>query len=203
MYRKFGKRLFDIIFSVIGIIIFFIIFIFIAPAIWIEDRGPIFYNAYRLGKNGKRFKMLKFRSMKVNAQDIRNKDGSTYNGDNDKRLTRIGRLIRKTSIDEIPQFINVLKGDMSIVGPRPYIISDDKDYNSLPKEKKYRQKVRPGITGYSQAYYRNSIPSDEKLKNDIYYVDNISFILDIKIILKTIVSVVKKENVFVDKNNKE
>ena len=143
MYQKYIKRLIDIIFSLIGLIFFLPIFIIIAPIIWLEDKGPIFYNAERLGKNGKIFKMYKFRSMKVNAPDIRNKDGSTYNGNDDPRLTKIGIFIRKTSLDEIPQLLNVFMGDMSFVGPRPFIpneelpkgkISDKRYYVRLIKE---------------------------------------------------------------------
>ena len=199
LYSRFIKRFLDIVLSIIAIPFILLVFIIIAPIIFFEDKGPIFYNAKRLGKNGKIFKMYKFRSMKVNAPDIRNQDGSTYNGEDDPRLTKIGKFIRKTSIDELPQIINVLKGDMSFVGPRPHIITNYKGYNSLTKDKKERLKVRPGITGYSQAYFRNSITSEEKIKNDIYYVKKLSLILDIKIILKTFISVIKKDNIYVTK----
>ena len=142
MYLKFVKRLFDIFFSIAILPLLIIITIIVAPLIWFEDRGSIFYNAKRLGKNGKIFKMYKFRSMKVNAPDIRNNDGSTYNSNDDVRLTKIGKFIRKTSIDEFPQIINVLKGDMSFIGPRPHIVTNYKGYNSLNKESKERLKVR-------------------------------------------------------------
>jgi len=107
MYQKYIKRIIDIIFSLIGLIFFLPIFLIVSILIKLEDKGPIFYNAERLGQNGKIFKMYKFRSMKVNAPDIRNKDGSTYNGNDDPRLTKIGKFIRKTSLDELPQLINV------------------------------------------------------------------------------------------------
>ena len=107
MYKKYIKRLLDIVFSLIGIILFIPILIVVSPLIWIEDKGSVFYNAKRLGKDGKIFKMYKFRTMKENAPDIRNKDGSTYNGDDDPRLTKIGRILRKTSLDELPQLFNV------------------------------------------------------------------------------------------------
>ena len=203
MYSKIFKRLLDIIFSFIGLIFFAIIFIIFAPIIWFTDKGPIFYNAERLGKDGKIFKMYKFRTMRVNSPDIRNSDGSTYNSDNDIRLTKVGRILRKTSIDELPQLINVLIGDMSLVGPRPHIITNYKGYESLTEDGKKRLKVRPGITGYSQAYYRNSITSEEKIKNDVLYVEHISLIFDIKIIFKTIFSVLKKENIYVSSQKKE
>lgn len=200
MYNKVIKRLFDIVLSIIGLIFSIPIFIVIALLIFIEDKGPIFYNASRLGRKGKIFKMYKFRSMKVNAPDIRNADGSTYNGDNDPRLTKIGRFIRKTSIDELPQLINVFIGNMSFIGPRPHLVTDYKGYDSLSEDGKRRLAVRPGITGYSQAFYRNSVNSDEKIKNDVYYANNISFILDVKIFFKTISSVLKRENIYVDVN---
>lgn len=199
LYTNFFKRVLDIVLSLILLPFILIACIIIAPIIFIEDKGPIFYNGKRLGKNGKVFKMYKFRSMIVNAPDIRNKDGSTFNSEKDPRLTKIGKFLRKTSIDELPQIINVLKGDMSFVGPRPHIITNYKGYNTLTKEKQQRLKIRPGITGYSQAYYRNSITSDEKIKNDIYYVNNVSLLLDIKIIIKTFVSVINRDNIYVSK----
>ena len=181
MYRKFGKRFFDIVLSTIGLLLVAIIFIPTAIAIYLEDRGPIFYNASRLGKNGKVFKMYKFRSMKVNAPDLRKADGSTYNGEDDPRLTKVGKFIRKTSIDEMPQLINVLKGDMSLIGPRPDLPEAIRKYSDKERRK---LEVLPGITGYSQAYFRNSIIQSEKFSNDVYYVDNISLFFDIRIIFK-------------------
>ena len=194
MYAKFIKRLFDIFFSLFGLIILFVVFLFVAPFIFLEDKGPIFYNAKRLGQNGKVFKMYKFRTMKVNSRDIRNKDGSTYNGNDDPRLTKVGRFLRKTSIDELPQFINVFIGNMSIIGPRPFLndVFDKKTMKLL----KIRNSVKPGITGYSQAYFRNSIGQVEKIKKDIFYVHHISFLLDLKIFFKTVFSVLKKENIY-------
>ena len=156
------------------------------------DRGPMFYSGKRLGQYGKSFPMHKFRSMKVNAPDIRLKDGSTYNGDDDPRVTKLGRFIRKTSLDEIPQILNVLKGDMSLIGPRP----DPLDWlDKYKEEEKVFLNVRPGTTGYNQAYYRNSADAQEKIDNDVYYAKNISFALDVKIILKTIKTVLCRENV--------
>ena len=125
MYRKFVKRSIDIVFGLIGLPFFCLFFIVLAPIIYLTDRGPVFYSAQRLGKNGKTFKMYKFRSMKVNAPDIRNADGSTYNGPNDPRVTKIGRIMRKTSLDETPQILNVLKGDMSFVGPRAFLSTNN------------------------------------------------------------------------------
>ena len=139
--------------------------------------------------------MFKFRSMKVNAPDLRNADGSTFNSDNDQRVTKVGRFLRKTSLDETPQFLNVLIGNMSLIGPRPHVVSKGYKYEELPPEKKHRLLVRPGITGFNQAYYRNSVSAEEKIQNDNYYVDHISFSLDVKILLHTVVSVLKRENI--------
>lgn len=160
--------------------------------IYLEDHGPIFYNGKRLGLNGKPFKMFKFRSMRVNAPDIRLEDGSTYNGDDDPRVTKVGRFIRKTSIDELPQLFNVLIGDMSWVGIRP----DPLDWlDKYTVAEQIILTVKPGITGYNQAYYRNSADSELKLKNDVYYAKNISFALDAKCFLKTFKTVICRENI--------
>jgi lipopolysaccharide/colanic/teichoic acid biosynthesis glycosyltransferase len=134
--------------------------------------------------------------MRVNSPDIRNADGSTYNSEEDPRLTRIGKIIRKTSLDETPQILNIIKGDMSVIGPRPDLPEDIKLYNEYQRKK---MKIRPGITGYSQAYFRNSASQKEKFDNDSYYAENLTLLLDIKILLKTIYTVVKKENVYKNK----
>ena len=204
MYKYVFKRWIDIIISLLAMPFFLPILIIVVPLIWIDDPGPIFYNAPRLGYKGKVFKMYKFRSMKVNAPDIRNADGSTYNGDNDPRVTRIGRILRKTSVDEIPQFLNVLKGDMSLIGPRAHLTTNYHGLKSLTKEKRHRLKVRPGITGYNQAYFRNSVSAEEKVKNDNYYVDHVSFLFDVRIFFATIDSVLRRKNIYVDQsqNNK-
>lgn len=195
MYRKFGKRLVDILISTLGLIIFIIIFIPVSIAIYLEDKGPIFYNAPRLGKDGKVFKMYKFRSMKVNAPDLRKADGSTYNGEDDPRLTNVGKFIRKTSLDETPQVLNVLIGNMSIIGPRPDLPEHIEKYVG---DELRKLEVLPGITGYSQAYYRNSIEWKERIKHDIYYINNLSLVMDVKIFIKTIMTVLKKEGVYIN-----
>ena len=131
--------------------------------------------------------------MKNNAPDIRLSDGSTYNSKDDPRVTKVGRILRSTSIDEIPQILNVLKGDMSIIGPRP----DPPDWlNRYSEEIKIFLKVRPGITGYSQAYYRNSVDSEKKIKNDVFYATHCTFVMDVKIFLKTILTVLGHENLY-------
>lgn len=191
MYRHFFKRVFDFLIALCALPFFCIIYIVLVPFYFFMDRGPMFYSGMRLGRYGKPFPMHKFRSMKVNAPDIRLKDGSTYNGDDDPRVTKLGRFLRKTSLDEIPQILNVLKGDMSWIGPRP----DPLDWMDKYKEERVLLNVRPGITGYNQAYYRNSANAQEKINNDVYYAKHISFALDVKIIFKTIKTVLFRENV--------
>lgn len=197
MYKKFIKRLLDFSLALLTMPFFLILLALLAPLIYFEDKGPVFYNAQRRGMKGKVYKMYKFRSMKVNAPDLRNADGSTFNSANDSRVTKIGRFIRKTSIDELPQLLNVLKGDMSFVGPRP-VLPGKLRYEDYDEIRLKRLEVRPGITGYSQAYYRNSIGQDEKFKHDAYYAEHLSFKLDVKIFFKTLISVIKKENIFVE-----
>lgn len=195
MYSRVIKRLFDFIIGLIALPFVLVITIIMAPIIYLNDKGPIFYNASRIGKNGKPFKMYKFRSMMVNAPDIRNEDGSTYNGDDDPRVTKVGRFMRKTSIDELPQFLNVFLGDMSLIGPRPDPLDDMEIYTERQKKKLI---VRPGITGYNQAYYRNSVEQNEKFEHDVYYAESISFVLDVKIFFKTIATVLTHDSVYND-----
>lgn len=195
MYRHFFKRIIDILISLVGLVIFALLSLVLGPIIYFTDKGPIFYNANRIGLKGKLFKMYKFRSMYVNAPDIRNEDGSTYNADDDPRVTPIGRFMRKTSLDEFPQFLNVFLGDMSIIGPRP---DPPDDIYIYTEEQKQKLNVKPGITGYNQAYYRNSVLQDEKFANDVYYAKHISLILDCKIFFKTILVVLKHDNVYND-----
>lgn len=170
-----------------------LVIIIFAPIIYFTDRGPVFYNAERMGKDGHIFKMFKLRSMYVNSKDIRNADGSTFNSNHDPRVTPIGGFLRKTSLDEFPQFLNVLTGDMSFVGPRPSLTTTPySDYNEIRRK---RVSVKPGITGYAQAYYRNSIGQDEKFRWDAYYADHISFWMDVKVLFMTIWSVIGRKNI--------
>lgn len=187
----------DVCTSLVALPFFLVIYICIAPMIIIDDGFPIFYTSKRVGKNGKLFKMYKFRSMKKNAPDIRLADGSTYNGEDDPRVTKVGKFLRNTSIDEIPQLLNVLKGDMSLIGPRP----DPPDWlEKYPDEIKVFLKVRPGITGYSQAFFRNSADANEKMKNDAYYAKNCTFSMDLKVFFKSIKVVLEHENTYKDLN---
>lgn len=199
MYSHYIKRLFDLMAALCALPFFLIVYVILAPFYFFMDRGPMFYSGKRLGQFEKPFPMHKFRSMKVNAPDIRLSDGSTYNGDDDPRVTKLGKFLRKTSLDEIPQILNVLKGDMSLIGPRP----DPLDWiDKYKEEEKVFLNVKPGITGYSQAYFRNSADAQEKINNDVYYAKNISFLLDVKIFLRTIKTVVCRENINVSEERK-
>ena len=193
MYNKILKRLIDIVISLMLIRLVLVLMIPIALFIKLEDHGDVFYNAERYGLNMRKFRMFKFRSMKMNAPDIRNADGTTFNSEKDIRLTRIGSFLRKTSIDELPQILNVFLGDMSFVGPRPSPMGNERTYTDFVKKK---FDVRPGITGYNQALLRNSATLEERYKNDIYYAENLSFLLDCKIIYMTLRSVLCRENVY-------
>lgn len=195
MYKKFFKRFIDICIGVVALpLVLFVIMIF-APIIYLTDKGPVFYNVNRAGKDYKPFKMYKLRSMYVNSPDLKNPDGSTYNSDDDPRVTPIGRFLRKTSLDEFPQFLNVLQGDISFIGPRPKLYLPEKYPNGLPEYMKSSFMVKPGVTGYAQAYFRNSITNEEKYRYDTYYAENISFIMDVKIIYHTFLSVITRKNI--------
>lgn len=198
MYEKVIKRLLDFIVALIALPFVLLIIVVVAPFIIADDGFPIFYNAKRVGQNGKLFKMYKFRSMKNNAPDIRLADGSTYNGEDDPRVTKVGKVLRATSLDEIPQLLNVLTGKMSLIGPRP----DPPDWlDKYPEDIKVFLKVKPGITGYSQAYFRNSVDGEEKMKNDAYYATHCSFVMDVKIFFKTIATVLGHENTYKNSKN--
>ena len=205
MYRHFFKRVIDIIGALI--LLPFVLFeiIILAPIIWLTDKGPVFYNANRAGKDYKPFKMFKLRSMYVNSPDLKNPDGSTFNSDNDPRVTPIGRILRKTSLDEFPQFLNILTGDMSFVGPRPKLFHAEKTLDGFEGDKRKSYTVKPGVTGYAQAYFRNSITQDEKFHWDAYYADNVSFWMDVKIIWQTVISVIARKNINTEQsyNNKQ
>ena len=199
IYKKYVKRIFDLILSIALLPIILVISIPIAILIKMEDKGPVFYKGKRLGKDMKPFAMYKFRSMKVNAPDIRNEDGSTYNAEDDPRMTSIGKVLRKTSLDELPQIFNVINGKMSFIGPRPSPLGNESLYS---KEYLQKFKIRPGITGYNQALLRNSATMEERWKNDIYYTKHLSFLLDLKIIFLTIKSVILKKNIYRNEGKK-
>ena len=194
MYERYIKRGLDVIFAVIALPIVLVVCIIFGTLIWLEDRGTIFYLAKRRGKDGTIFNMYKLRSMKVNAPDIRNKDNSTFNSADDPRVTKIGKLMRKISVDELPQVFNILKGDMSWIGPRP--VTTDRPLSEYDQKRKDRLKVKPGITGYTQDYYRNNISQEDKLALDAKYAQKVTFLGDLKIFFKTIETVVCRKNVY-------
>lgn len=196
LYRKYIKRAIDFLLALIALPFFGVICLFVAPAIWLEDHGTVFYTAPRRGQYGKPFMMYKFRSMVMNAPDLRNNDNTTFNSPMDSRVTKIGRFLRKTSLDEVPQVLNILKGDMSIIGPRPNIPTPGLKYEDIPARERKRLEVKSGLTGYVQAYYRNSVSKEMKLDADSYYVDNCSFWLDVRIFFKTIVTVLSSKGVY-------
>lgn len=196
MYRSFLKRFFDIFFALCLLPFMFPVCLILCILIAAEDKGSPFYNAKRLGKDGRVFSMFKLRTMKQNAPDIRNSDGSTYSGEDDPRLTVCGRWIRKYSLDELPQILNILKGDMSFIGPRPDLPSQKQFYEGNESEK---LAVKPGLTGYAQAYGRNANAWKDRIQLDIFYVRNLSFLLDVKILVRTVFTVLRAENVFTPK----
>ena len=203
MYKNVFKRLIDICIGLVALPFVLSIIIVLGPIIYFTDKGPVFYNANRAGKDYKPFKMFKLRSMYVNAPDIRNADGSTFNSDNDTRVTPIGRFMRKTSLDEFPQFLNILKGDISFIGPRPKLYCPEKYPNGLPEFMKKSFLVKPGVTGYAQAYFRNSITNEEKFKWDGYYAENVSLWMDVKIIFQTFYSVIARKNINTEQSYKK
>lgn len=195
MYLRFGKRVCDLVIGIVALPFVLIIIAVLAPIIHFEDKGPVFYNAPRVGKDGRDFKMYKLRSMRVNAPDLVMEDGSTYNGADDPRMTKIGAFMRRTSLDEIPQFLNVLKGDMSVVGPRPDLRRETELYEGDEGEK---LTVKPGITGYAAVYGRNSLPWHDRLALDVYYARNVTFALDVKVFFRTFATVFKQEGIYVE-----
>lgn len=186
LYENFGKRMFDIVFSFLLLILLFPIFFIIGILIKLDSEGPIIFKHKRLGKNCREIYVWKFRTMVKNAMQ----KGPQFTSFNDNRITKIGKFLRETSIDELPQLINVFKGDMSFIGPRPDI------YTETPTEKQNkRSKVLPGITGLAQINGRSQLNSQKKEEYDLEYVKNISLLNDFKIIIKTIKVVLLKKGV--------
>ena len=198
-YSKILKRLLDLTLALCILPVLGIVILIVFPFIYISDKGSVFYVANRIGQHGRIFKMFKFRTMNMNAPDVRLADGSTFNSDDDPRLTKVGKILRKTSIDELPQIINVMIGNMSFIGPRPDPVDWLEKYTIEERE---FLNVKPGISGYNQAYFRNSADGATKLKNDVYYAVNISFMLDLKILLKTFRTVLFHENLYIEESRK-
>lgn len=194
MYQKYVKRLLDFIISLTSLILLSPILLIVALAIKMESDGPVFFLQERVGKKQNVFKIIKFRSMVVNAEHIG--DGLSIKSENDSRITRVGSFLRKTSLDELPQLFNVLKGDMSLIGPRPPVTYHPYPIGQYDEVKKHRFDVLPGLSGLAQAKIRNSGTWDERIVYDLEYVNNISFIYDVKIIYWTVKRVFKSENIY-------
>lgn len=201
MVRKLNlaiKRAIDFLGSGIGLIVISPLLLVIAIIIKITAPGPVFFMQERLGYKGKVFKIIKFRTMVVNAEHMGT--GLKVKDDTDNRITPIGHFLRKTSIDELPQLINVLKGDMSLVGPRPPVTYHPyKGYEGYSDFSKRRFDMRPGMTGLAQARVRNSATWDERIVYDVEYVDNFSVLFDIRIILETVKVVLNSKNIYAHK----
>lgn len=191
-YARGGKRVADVLVAALALPLVALVAIPVGIAIKREDGGPVLYRSRRVGRGMREFDMYKFRTMRVAAPDIRNADGSTFNSDTDARVTRVGHFLRRTSLDELPQLVNVLKGDMSLVGPRP---SPTGNRHLYPAEYLRKFDVRPGLTGYNQSTMRNAATMDERVANDLYYVENLSGRLDLSIIVATIGSVLARRNI--------
>jgi len=201
MYKVnlFIKRLFDIVSS--GLLALILMPLWIIVAIWIktDSKGPVFFKQGRRTKNGRVFNMLKFRSMVVNAEQM---GAGLFNYENDPRVTKAGRFLRNTSIDELPQLFNILKGDMSVVGPRPCVTYELGDFETLNKRYKKRFEVKAGLTGLAQVKGRNDISWDEKVGYDNLYVDEFKrngVLADIKILFESVNKVFKKEDIYENK----
>lgn len=190
MYKTYIKRMIDILISLIGIIVLFPLFLVVAFLIKIDSKGPIFFRQKRLGKHGKEFEIIKFRSMCVGAE----KQGTgQYSYQGDPRVTKVGNVLRKTSIDELPQFINILKGDMSLIGFRPPLTYHPWKYSEYTDEQKKMFDIKPGVTGWAQINGRKEVEWLKRIEMNIWYTENISFLLDLKIFILTIKKVIMNE----------
>ncbi|WP_326516452.1 sugar transferase [Ligilactobacillus murinus] len=196
----FFKRIFDIILSAVGLLVLAIPCLIIALFIFACDRGPVFYTQERVGKDGKKFMIYKFRSMYVNADTLLEKlkeknevTGPMFKMKNDPRVTSVGRFLRKTSLDELPQLWNVLRGDMSVVGPRPPLPSEVREYSDYDKQRLW---VIPGCTGLWQATERNNVGFSEMVDLDLTYIQHRSLLLDAKIILLTFLMIVRPKGAY-------
>ena len=186
MYKNFIKPAIDFVLALVGFLFLSPVFVLVTIGLFFANEGKPFFFQLRPGKNGKIFKIIKFKTM----TDKKDENGNLL-PDAD-RLTKIGSFVRKTSLDEIPQLLNVIKGDMALVGPRPLLPQYLELYNDFQRR---RNEVKPGITGWAQVNGRNSISWEKKFEYDVWYVDNVSFLLDIKILIMTVLKVVKSEGI--------
>lgn len=190
MYKYF-KRFVDFVIALVAIIILFIPLLLVALLIKLDSKGPIIFKQERLGKKGKVFKIWKFRSMCVGAEK---KGSGVYSFKGDNRITRVGRIIRATSIDELPQLINILKGEMALIGPRPALTYHPWPYEQYNDHQKHMFDVLPGVTGWAQVHGRKEVPWPERIELNVWYANNMSFMLDAKIVFMTISKVITNAN---------
>lgn len=191
MYQKIIKRIIDFLLAFIGLIILAIPMIIIAIIIKSDSPGPVLFKQKRIGKDGKVFEMLKFRSMCVGAES---QGSGVYSGKNDTRVTKAGRILRATSADEFPQFINILKGEMSFIGPRPPLTYHPWKYEEYTAEQRKMFEVRPGITGWAQINGRKTVEWHKRIELNVWYVEHISFFLDVKIFFLTVFKVLRNSD---------
>lgn len=192
------KRVIDVILASVALILLSPLFAIIAIAIKIDSKGPVFFAHKRIGKNGKIIKLYKFRSMVINAEELiksftpeqMREYKENYKLTNDPRITKVGKFLRKTSLDELPQLINIINGDLSIIGPRP-VVADELEKYGVNKDKFLS--VTPGLTGYWAANGRSNTTYEQRMEMELYYIDNLSLKMDIKVFFKTILSVLKKK----------
>ena len=195
---KYIKRMMDVILATIALVVLSPIFLIIAIAIKIESKGPVFFKHTRIGKNGKIIKLYKFRSMVINAEELiksftpeqMKEYKENYKLTNDPRITKIGKFLRKTSLDELPQLLNIIKGDLSIIGPRPVVTDELEKYGA--NTEKFLS-VTPGLTGYWAANGRSCTTYEQRMQMELYYIDNLSLKMDVKVFFKTIEAVIKRE----------
>lgn len=193
------KRLFDIVSSFLVIVLLLPLWIIVPIAIKKDSKGPVFFKQGRLTKDGRVFKILKFRSMVVNAEQL---GAGLFNYENDPRVTKVGRFLRKSSIDELPQLFNILKGDMSVIGPRPCVVYELGEYFTLNNKYKKRFSMKAGLTGLAQLKGRNVISWDEKVSYDNQYIDDFNkygVLIDIKLLFLSMLKVIKKDDIFESK----
>jgi exopolysaccharide biosynthesis polyprenyl glycosylphosphotransferase len=191
------KRVFDIGLSMVGLLLLAVPFAIIALAIKLDSKGPVFFRQERVGKDGRSFKVWKFRTMVVEAEHMRARYGFEKD---DPRITRMGKILRMTGVDELPQLINVLKGDMSLVGPRPTLLYQVDMYNARQRE---RLRVKPGITGWALIHGRNELKWSKRIEYDLWYIENSSLWLYLKILFKTLKVVALREGLRMDQSVEE
>ena len=185
------KRFFDFTTALFALVVLSPVFLIVAIIIKLTSKGPVIFKQKRIGKDGKVFEIYKFRSMCVGAES---QGSGVYSGKGDARVTGIGKIIRATSIDELPQFINILKGEMSFIGPRPPLTYHPWEYSEYTDEQLRMFEVRPGITGWAQVNGRKDVEWNKRIKMSVWYVDNMSLMLDIKILFLTFYKVIKNED---------